>query len=112
MNKKDKTEKSKIGYIDNDVAISHHCVGDDPNIGIVQDEDGNMGVIAGKKPDFIIHPITKKRVNITDMFTTDRDTKCPKGHLNGSGVIIRVLENRQMIYECPICKEFHFCVMG
>lgn len=108
---KQKENINRNGYIDDEVAIAHKKVGDSPDIGIVKDECGY--VLIHGKPSFVIHPITKRRVRIKDIFKTDRDTKCPKcQEMNGPGVTFRVLENNEMIYECPKCKHYTFCKVG
>lgn len=108
--RKDKRTESKIGYMDSKVAISHKHVGESPNTGIVKDCDSGDTVVIAGKPTFVIHPMTKKRVNIKDIFKHPKETKCPKcGEMNEPGVIFRVLENGQFIYECPKCKNYTFC---
>lgn len=101
---------TKYGYIDDEVAISHKRVGDAVNVGIVKDESGYI-VIHGK-PDFVINPLTGKKVKIKYIMQTDKDTKCPHvgcEEVNGPGINIRVLEGDILVYECPKCKNFTFC---
>jgi hypothetical protein len=104
---------SRDGYIDDEVAISNKKVGDPVNVGVVKDKESGGHVVIHGKPAFIIHPMTKRRVNIKDIFKTDRDTKCPKCEvINGPGINMRLLVNEEIIYECPKCGHFTFCKVG
>lgn len=61
-----------------------------------------------QRPDFIMHPLTKTRVDIKEILVSYKDFTCP--HCQGVGKHgIILLKSDEFIICCVECRQFVFC---